>query len=124
MSTPPHTPSPAATPHAATPHAAYASAFAVARMLRELARDVHGNLAAIGVAPLSLGDAAIAAEFEAVGGELNAIALQLVELRERSAAIAEAHLAKNAAKLKPKFGYRVTSREGVKQVTTPAPETV
>ena len=103
-----------------TPHAAHANAFAAARLLRELSRDVHGNLAAIGVAPLSADDAAIAADFASLGGELNAIALQLVELRERSAAIADAHVATNAASQRPGFGYRLASREGVRQVTTPA----
>lgn len=102
------------------PAAAHAKAFAAARLLRELARDAHGNLAAIGAAPLPPDDAVLAAEFQHLAGDLAAAAAQLSALRDRTGALAERHLAANADRLKPNFGYAIATGHGVTRATTPA----
>jgi hypothetical protein len=101
------------------PAAAYHKAFAAARLLREIAREAHGNLAAVGVAPLAPDDASLAAAFGEIGEELIAISQRLAELRDRTGAIAESHIAANAGALKANFGYAISIAGHVTKATTP-----
>ena len=108
-------------PQAIVAAAAHGRAFAAARLLRELARDAHGNLAAVGAAPLpaAAADDAIAAELQSLADEFAAVAVQLATLRDRAGALAERHLAANADRLKPHFGYAIATGRGVTRATTP-----
>ena len=99
------------------PAAAHAKAFAAARLLRELTRDAHGNLAALGVAPLD--DAAMAGELQQLTDDLAAAVARVAELRDRTGALAERHLAASAGRLKPNFGYAIATGRGVTRATTP-----
>lgn len=93
-----------------------AKAFAAARALRDVVRAVHGNLAAMAaVRPMPATDDDALRQ---IADELASMTAAMAELRERSAAIAERWIAEHPDRLRPGFGYVISSGREVSRRTT------